>query len=43
MKLIFEKSASGRGSAYLPPCDVECSALPESLCRDIRKAPSFFG
>ena len=34
MKLIFEKSAPGRGSAYLPPCDVECSALPESLCRE---------
>ncbi|MDE7010531.1 MAG: aminomethyl-transferring glycine dehydrogenase subunit GcvPB [Oscillospiraceae bacterium] len=34
MKLIFEKSVQGRSSAYLPPCDVECADLPESLRRE---------
>ncbi len=33
MKLIFEKSVAGRGMDYLPKCDVECVALPASLCR----------
>ena len=33
MKLIFEKSVAGRGSQYLPACDVEEVALPESLVR----------
>ena len=33
MKLIFEKSVSGRGTAYLPSCDVEEVALPEELRR----------
>ncbi len=33
MKLIFEKSAPGRGMDYLPQCDVEEAALPESLRR----------
>ncbi len=34
MKLIFEKSAPGRGMAYLPPCDVEEVSLPASLRRE---------
>ena len=34
MKLIFEKSVSGRGTAYLPSCDVEEVALPEGLRRN---------
>ncbi len=33
MKLIFEKSAPGRGMQYLPPCDVEETVLPVSLRR----------
>ncbi len=33
MQLIFEKSAPGRGMQYLPECDVEEVALPESLRR----------
>ena len=33
MKLIFEKSVSGRGMQYLPACDVEEVALPASLVR----------
>ncbi len=33
MKLIFEKSAPGRGMEYLPKCDVEEISLPESLRR----------
>jgi len=33
MKLIFEKSIPGRSSSYLPPCDVEQTALPAELCR----------
>ena len=34
MKLIFEKSVSGRGMQYLPPCDVEEVDLPASLVRE---------
>ncbi len=34
MKLIFEKSAPGRGMQYLPACDVEEISLPESLRRN---------
>ncbi len=34
MKLIFEKSAPGRGMQYIPVCDVEEVALPESLRRE---------
>ncbi len=34
MKLIFEKSAPGRGMQYIPACDVEEVALPESLRRE---------
>ncbi len=34
MKLIFEKSAPGRGMQYLPACDVEEVFLPESLRRE---------
>ena len=33
MKLIFERSVAGRGSQYLPACDVEEVALPETLIR----------
>ncbi len=33
MKLIFEKSAPGRGMDYLPKCDVEEVSLPEALRR----------
>ncbi len=38
MKLIFEKSAPGRGMQYLPQCDVEEVALPEHLRREIAPA-----
>ena len=34
MKLIFEKSVAGRGTQYLPKCDVEEVALPASLVRE---------
>ena len=34
MKLIFEKSAPGRGMQYLPKCDVEEVSLPVSLVRE---------
>ena len=37
MKLIFEKSVPGRGTAYLPACDVEEVSLPDDLLR--QKAP----
>ena len=33
MKLLFEKSVSGRGSVYLPECDVPVTALPTELKR----------
>ncbi len=33
MKLIFEKSVSGRGCSILPPCDVESASLPYGLER----------
>ena len=33
MKLIFERSVSGRGMQYLPESDVEEVALPASLVR----------
>ncbi len=38
MKLIFEKSAPGRGMQYLPQCDVEEVSLPESLRRETAPA-----
>ena len=31
MKLIFEKSVSGRRCSMLPACDVETVELPEDL------------
>ncbi len=34
MKLIFEKSAPGRGMQYLPQCDVEEVPLPSCLARE---------
>ena len=34
MKLIFEKSVTGRGMQYLPGCDVEEAALPAALVRE---------
>ena len=34
MKLIFEKSFSGRGCTLLPPCDVDPVSLPGTLRRD---------
>ena len=34
MKLIFEKSVTGRGMQYLPGCDVEEVGLPASLARE---------
>ena len=34
MKLIFEKSIPGRGTEYLPKCDVEEVSLPAGLTRD---------
>ena len=37
MKLIFEKSVPGRGTVYLPECDVEEVSLPGNLIR--QKAP----
>lgn len=33
MKLLFEKSVSGRGSDYLPDCDVPVITLSENLTR----------
>ena len=33
MKLIFEKSAAGHGTQYLPACDVEESPLPQQWAR----------
>ena len=38
MKLIFEKSVSGRGMQYLPPCDVEEVPLPAHLIRETAPA-----
>ncbi len=35
-KLIFEKSRPGRGTAMLPPCDIEVCEIPSALRR---KAP----
>ncbi len=35
MKLIFEKSVTGRGMQYLPKCDVEEVALPTCLTREV--------
>ena len=34
MKLIFEKSVPGRGTEYLPKCDVEEVSLPAGLVRE---------
>jgi glycine dehydrogenase subunit 2 len=34
MKLSFEKSVSGRGSSYLPQCDVPDVSLPSELLRE---------
>ena len=34
MKLIFEKSVAGRGTQYLPKCDVEEVSLPGPLVRE---------
>ena len=34
MKLIFEKSVPGRGTEYLPKCDVEAVSLPAGLVRE---------
>ena len=34
MKLIFEKSVPGRGTEYLPKCDVEEVSLPDGLARE---------
>ncbi len=34
MKLLFEKSISGRSSVYLPECDLPVKALPENLIRE---------
>ena len=34
MKLIFEKSVTGRGMQYLPGCDVEEAVLPAALVRE---------
>ena len=33
MKLLFERSRSGRGSALLPPCDVPAAAFDQGLLR----------
>lgn len=33
MKTLFEKSIAGRGTSYLPECDVPVVALPERLIR----------
>ena len=38
MKLIFEKSVTGRGMQYLPGCDVEEVSMPAGLVRE--KAPA---
>ena len=38
MKLIFEKSVSGRASTLLPPCDVELVSLPAELVRETAPA-----
>ena len=38
MKLIFEKSVTGRGMQYLPGCDVEEVALPAGLVRETAPA-----
>ena len=37
MKLIFERSVSGRSSKILPACDVEKITLPEAFAR--KEAP----
>ena len=34
MKLLFEKSIQGRGSEYIPECDVPVTVLPASLKRE---------
>ncbi len=34
MKLLFEKSVSGRSGVYLPECDVPIVSLPEGLLRE---------
>ena len=34
MKLIFEKSVPGRGTQYLPKCDVDEIAMPASVVRE---------
>lgn len=33
MKLLFERSRTGRGMAYVPPCDVQETPFDESLLR----------
>ena len=38
MKLIFEKSASGRKCSILPKCDVETVELPKELQRELKPA-----
>ncbi|NLZ67073.1 MAG: aminomethyl-transferring glycine dehydrogenase subunit GcvPB [Clostridiaceae bacterium] len=38
MKLIFERSYKGRGSAHLPKCDVPVCQLPESMMRSEKPA-----
>ena len=38
MKLIFEKSASGRKCSILPKCDVETVELPKELRREVKPA-----
>ena len=38
MKLIFEKSVSGRRCTILPACDVESVSLPASLRRETKPA-----
>lgn len=35
MKLLFEKSVAGRGSSYLPKCDMPVISLSENLMRKI--------
>ena len=40
MKLIFERSVSGRSSKILPACDVEKITLPEAFARkEVPKLP----
>jgi len=34
MKLLFEKSVKGRGSEYIPECDVPVTVLPTNLTRE---------